>query len=145
MLFHFREHCTCNADRTYMEDFNTGTLPHKKYYDLDVYERRRAAKAAKRGPAAVRPRDTSDPVRCLLSLMHNERVTGGLKRFICCNVLLLLTQISVSGLCSWFPSTGCTGNTLVEAPPGKSVKVQSGGNPHGWQACACWACHVSPS
>ena len=38
-----------------MEDFNTGTLPHKKYYDLDVYERRRAAKAAKKGPSAVRP------------------------------------------------------------------------------------------
>ena len=38
-----------------MEDFNTGTLPHKKYYDLDAYERRRAAKAAKKGPSAVRP------------------------------------------------------------------------------------------
>jgi hypothetical protein len=38
-----------------MEDFNTGTLPHKKYYDLDAYERRRAAKAASKGAAAVRP------------------------------------------------------------------------------------------
>ena len=38
-----------------MEDFNTGTLPHKKYYDLDAYERRRAAKAAKKGPSAVWP------------------------------------------------------------------------------------------
>ena len=70
-----------------MEDFNTGTLPHKKYYDLDVYERRRAAKAAKRGPAAVRPCDTSYPWRSLLSLIHNERVTGGFKRSTCCNVL----------------------------------------------------------
>lgn len=38
-----------------MEDFNTGTLPHKKYYDLDAYERRRAVKAAKKGPSAVWP------------------------------------------------------------------------------------------
>ncbi|KAK9836123.1 hypothetical protein WJX81_003270 [Elliptochloris bilobata] len=38
--------------RTYMEDFNTGTLPHKKYYDLDAYERRRAVKAAKKGSSA---------------------------------------------------------------------------------------------
>ncbi len=32
-----------------MEEFNTATLPHKKYYDLDLYERRRAIKAAKKG------------------------------------------------------------------------------------------------
>eukprot|EP01023_Acetabularia_acetabulum_P026339 TRINITY_DN2505_c0_g1_i5.p1 TRINITY_DN2505_c0_g1~~TRINITY_DN2505_c0_g1_i5.p1 ORF type:complete len:442 (+),score=131.62 TRINITY_DN2505_c0_g1_i5:2317-3642(+) len=25
--------------REYMEDYNTGTLPHKKYYDLELYER----------------------------------------------------------------------------------------------------------
>ncbi|KAK9824690.1 hypothetical protein WJX72_012426 [[Myrmecia] bisecta] len=35
--------------RSYMEDFNTGTLPHKKYYNLDVYEAQQAAKAAKKG------------------------------------------------------------------------------------------------
>ncbi|KAK9905919.1 hypothetical protein WJX75_008954 [Coccomyxa subellipsoidea] len=35
--------------KTYMEDYNTGTLPHKKYYDLDLYERKRALKAAKKG------------------------------------------------------------------------------------------------
>lgn len=36
-----------------MEDYNTGTLPHKKYYDLDLYERKRALKAAKKGATLV--------------------------------------------------------------------------------------------
>ena len=117
-----------------MEDFNTGTLPHKKYYDLDVYERRRAAKAAKRGPAAVRPCDTSDPVRCLLSLMHNERcLTKETDPDISLRALLVLIK-------HWVPKQYHT-----EALPGKSMRVQSGGNSHSWQACACWACHVSPS
>lgn len=31
-----------------MEDYNTATLPHQKYYDTELYERQRAAKAAKR-------------------------------------------------------------------------------------------------
>ncbi|GFR41117.1 hypothetical protein Agub_g1761, partial [Astrephomene gubernaculifera] len=35
--------------RDYMEDYNTGTLPHRKYYDLEAYERARAAKAAAKG------------------------------------------------------------------------------------------------
>uniref|UniRef100_A0A061QX57 Nucleic acid binding n=1 Tax=Tetraselmis sp. GSL018 TaxID=582737 RepID=A0A061QX57_9CHLO len=35
--------------RTYMEDFNTGTLPHKKYYDNDAYQRAKALKAAQKG------------------------------------------------------------------------------------------------
>ncbi|KAL6780723.1 hypothetical protein ACKKBF_B12010 [Auxenochlorella protothecoides x Auxenochlorella symbiontica] len=34
--------------REYMEDYNTATLPHQKYYDTELYERQRAAKAAKR-------------------------------------------------------------------------------------------------
>ena len=33
----------------FMEEFNTATLPHKKYYNLEVFERERAMKAAKRG------------------------------------------------------------------------------------------------
>ena len=37
----------------YMEDYNTGTLPHKKYYDLDAYARQKALKAAKKGKSAV--------------------------------------------------------------------------------------------
>ena len=32
-----------------MEDYNTGTLAHRKYYDLELYERQRAAKAARKG------------------------------------------------------------------------------------------------
>ncbi|KXZ56524.1 hypothetical protein GPECTOR_1g470 [Gonium pectorale] len=35
--------------KDYMEDYNTGTLAHRKYYDLEAYERARAAKAAAKG------------------------------------------------------------------------------------------------
>ncbi|KAG2442705.1 hypothetical protein HXX76_002788 [Chlamydomonas incerta] len=35
--------------KDYMEDYNTGTLPHRKFYDLEAYERARAAKAAAKG------------------------------------------------------------------------------------------------
>lgn len=35
--------------KEYMEDYNTATLAHKKYYDLEAYERHKAAKAAKKG------------------------------------------------------------------------------------------------
>ena len=40
--------------RTFCEDFNTATLPHKKYYDLDEYERKRADESARRGLSEVR-------------------------------------------------------------------------------------------
>ena len=32
-----------------MEDYNTGTLPHKKYYDLVAYEKKKALRAAEDG------------------------------------------------------------------------------------------------
>lgn len=32
-----------------MEDFNTATLPHKKYYDAQAYHNRKMAKAARKG------------------------------------------------------------------------------------------------
>lgn len=35
--------------KSYMEDYNTGTLPHKKYYDLETYERQQAARGAAAG------------------------------------------------------------------------------------------------
>lgn len=42
--------------KEFIEDYNTGTLPHKKYYDLELYERQAAAKEAgrkeKRKPGA---------------------------------------------------------------------------------------------
>lgn len=59
-----------------MEDFNTGTLPNKKYYDLDAYERRRAAKAAKKGPSAVRPSLASS--LALLSVLRRPAQHAGL-------------------------------------------------------------------
>ena len=33
----------------FMEDYNTGTLPHKKYYDLMAYVQQQALKAVKKG------------------------------------------------------------------------------------------------
>ena len=39
--------------RTFCEDFNTATLPHKKYYDLAEYERKRADESSKRGLSEV--------------------------------------------------------------------------------------------
>ena len=29
-----------NLTRDYIEDFNTSTLPHEKYYNLEVWEKR---------------------------------------------------------------------------------------------------------
>ena len=36
----------------FMEDYNTGTLPHRKYYDLMAYAQQQAMKAAKKGKTA---------------------------------------------------------------------------------------------
>lgn len=35
--------------KDFIEDYNTCTLPHRKYYDLDKYERKKIMKAAKKG------------------------------------------------------------------------------------------------
>lgn len=37
--------------KTYMEDYNTATLPHEQYYDRGAYELKQRAKAAKKGKA----------------------------------------------------------------------------------------------
>ena len=39
---------------TYVEDFNTSTLPHRKYYNLEFYEQERTAKARRTGKPLVR-------------------------------------------------------------------------------------------
>lgn len=38
---------------TFMEDYNTATLPHKKYYDLEAYEKRRAADSGRYGDVST--------------------------------------------------------------------------------------------
>lgn len=48
-LWHF-ENCAC---RTFIEDYNTGTLPNRKYYDLAAYERKKALKARESGSDEV--------------------------------------------------------------------------------------------
>ena len=40
-----RCHHQGSVRRTFVEDYNTGTLPHKKYYDLAAYERKKTLKA----------------------------------------------------------------------------------------------------
>ena len=40
--------------RTYVEDFNTSTLPHRKFYNLEFYHREKAARARKKGHSVVR-------------------------------------------------------------------------------------------
>ncbi len=42
-----------NVRRTFMEDYNTGTFPHRKYYDLAVYEKKKALKASGAGSDEV--------------------------------------------------------------------------------------------
>ena len=75
-----------------MEDFNTSTLPHKKYYDLDAYERRRAAKAAKKGPSAVRPHWRHG----LMSVMHQPAESACLDAvLLLCNLLRQPTSADV--------------------------------------------------
>ena len=39
--------------RTYVEDFNTSTLPHRKFYNLEFYHREKAARARKKGHSEV--------------------------------------------------------------------------------------------
>jgi hypothetical protein len=39
--------------KEYCEDYNTGTLAHKKYYDYDAYMRAKAIKEAKKCGAAA--------------------------------------------------------------------------------------------
>jgi len=41
--------------KSFVEDFNTATLPHEKYYNLDIYERKQAAKAARKAAANAQP------------------------------------------------------------------------------------------
>ncbi|KAF5842617.1 hypothetical protein DUNSADRAFT_6086 [Dunaliella salina] len=40
--------------RDFMEDYNTGTMPHRKYYNLEIYEREKAAKRGGKMTANVR-------------------------------------------------------------------------------------------
>lgn len=65
--------------KEYIEDYNTATMPHKKYYDLDIYERRKLVKAAKRaaeGAAAapVAPPTAADDEEALRRERHAARL-----------------------------------------------------------------------
>lgn len=49
----------------FMEDYNTGTLPHRKYYDLMAYAQQQAIKAAKKGRnAGVSPHTELHQLAC---------------------------------------------------------------------------------
>lgn len=52
--------------RTFCEDFNTATLPHRKFYDIQEYERRKEErKALKQGSSDVRLRLLFQKILCL--------------------------------------------------------------------------------
>lgn len=53
--------------RTFREDFNTATLPHRKYYNLQEYQRRKAEKAARQGSSDVSARLPQS--RCFLAFL----------------------------------------------------------------------------
>merc|ERR1712060_621316 len=50
------EHCTKweekDLEAEYREDYNTATMPHKKFYNLDVWERSAAGQKARRAAAS---------------------------------------------------------------------------------------------
>jgi len=46
--------------RDYIEDYNTGTLPHRKYYNLEAYEKYKAAKRAAKGQPATKRSAVND-------------------------------------------------------------------------------------
>ncbi|WIA29267.1 hypothetical protein OEZ86_011775 [Tetradesmus obliquus] len=64
--------------REYMEDFNTGTLPHKKYYDLAAFERSEKIKAAGGGSGGGKPGGAAFDARAdeeaLKKQRHEERM-----------------------------------------------------------------------
>jgi hypothetical protein len=47
-MLHHRRLSTCGVG-VILQDYNTCTLPHTKYYDLEAYEKKKAARAAKKG------------------------------------------------------------------------------------------------
>ncbi len=63
-VHHFLCHHQDCACRTFIEDYNTGTLPHKKYYDLAAYEEKKALKAREGG---------SDEVWVWASVLHPQQ------------------------------------------------------------------------
>ena len=83
----------------FMEEFNTATLPHKKFYNLEVYERERAMKAAKRGAGTG----------------VSWGVPAGLR---VCQAVCRLRQAGVRVLIAPCPDSGCR---HVCCPQGKSA------------------------
>eukprot|EP00775_Hariotina_reticulata_P007910 gene7910-8106_t len=61
--------------KEYMEDYNTGTLPHKKYYDLEAFERSEALKAAQaRGSGGDKRAAAAFDARADEEALRRERI-----------------------------------------------------------------------
>ena len=50
--------------RDYIEDYNTASLPHRKYYNLEAYEKYKAAKRAARGIKTVQKKARGSKAEC---------------------------------------------------------------------------------
>ncbi|KAL6758148.1 hypothetical protein V8C86DRAFT_3018434 [Haematococcus lacustris] len=59
--------------KDYMEDYNTGTLSHRKYYNAELYERQKAAKAAAKGKPVKATKTMVDDEREMRRLREEER------------------------------------------------------------------------
>lgn len=68
----------------FMEDYNTGTLPHKKYYDLMAYAQQQALKAAKKGRSA----GVSLFALCMITLLA-------------LGVLIVIAGLHITSCCWW--------------------------------------------
>ena len=56
--------------RTYVEDFNTSTLPHRKFYNLEFYHQERAARARKKGQSVVPSQNLQNLQLALLAMVY---------------------------------------------------------------------------
>jgi hypothetical protein len=90
--------------KDFMEEYNTASLPHKKYYDLEVYEKQQAAKAARKGASA---RD--DGVRSAGAATAGPHGRGGQgpQGAACRGVLMRgLCERLTDLLSNWLPANG---------------------------------------
>lgn len=71
--------------RDFIEDYNTGTLPHKKYYNLESYHKYKEAKAAAKG--LKRPEKKKSAVDDEAALRAQRAGTGCVRVCVCCVLL----------------------------------------------------------
>ncbi|KDO17973.1 hypothetical protein SPRG_21780 [Saprolegnia parasitica CBS 223.65] len=66
--------------RDYMEDYNTATLPHAKYYDIEKYEQRKLAKEQAKRAKRHKPRPAEEEATAYAERMR-QRAEANKKEF----------------------------------------------------------------